>query len=148
MGQQITITSESIEVDGVSIYSIHYIAYHMYAQVVNLYCDPTGDMIFHGAMSTSTKEVYTEPQKRPALPEDLPLKRNEACATVSGMSMKRNEAYSVVVPSQRGVAYENVERPANTLDTLTSPEYILDHTLVIIIQRISCITCLMPSHMH
>ena len=67
--------------------------------------------------------VYTEPGKRPAVPEDLPLKRNEAYATVSGVSMKRNEAYSVVVPSQRGVAYENVERPANTLDTQTSPEY-------------------------
>ena len=96
----------------------------MYAQMVNLYRDPTGDMIFHGAMSTSTKEVYTEPQKRPAVLEDLPLKRNEAYATVSAVSMKTNEAYdSVVVPSQRSVAYENVERPANTLDTQTSPEY-------------------------
>ena len=67
--------------------------------------------------------VYTEPRKKPAVPEDLPLKRNEAYATVSGVSMQRNEAYSVVVPSQRGVAYENVERPANTLDTETTPEY-------------------------
>ena len=67
--------------------------------------------------------MYTEPGKRPAVSEDLPLKRNEAYTTVSGLSMKRNEAYSVVVPSQRGVAYENVERPANTLDTQTSPEY-------------------------
>ena len=59
----------------------------------------------------------------PAIPEDLPLKRNEAYATVSGVSMQRNEAYSVVVPLQRNVAYENVERPANTLDTQTNPEY-------------------------
>ena len=67
--------------------------------------------------------MYTELHQRPAVFEDLPLKRNEAYATVSGVSMKRNEAYSVVVPSQRSVAYENVERPANTLDTQTSPEY-------------------------
>ena len=59
----------------------------------------------------------------PAVSEDLPLKRNEAYARVSGVSMKRNEAYSVVVPLERSEAYENVERPANTLDTQTSPEY-------------------------
>ena len=58
-----------------------------------------------------------------AVPKDLPLERNEAYTTVSGVSMKRNEAYSVVVPLQRSEAYENVERPANTLDTQTSPEY-------------------------
>ena len=52
-----------------------------------------------------------------AVPEDLPLKRNEAYATVSGVSMQRNEAYSVVVPLQRNEAYENVERPAYRLDT-------------------------------
>ena len=67
--------------------------------------------------------VYTEPQKRPVVPEDLPMKRNEAYSTVSRVSMKRNEAYSVVVPLQKSEAYENVERPANTLDTQTSPEY-------------------------
>ena len=67
--------------------------------------------------------LYTVSRKRPVISEDVPLKRNEAYATVSGVSMMRNEAYSVVVPQQRGVAYENVERPANTLDTQTSPEY-------------------------
>ena len=67
--------------------------------------------------------VCAVPHKRPAISEDLPMKRNEAYDTVSGVSMKRNEAYSVVVPLQRSMAYENVERPANTLDTQTSPEY-------------------------
>ena len=51
------------------------------------------------------------------------MKRNVAYSTVSGVSMKRNEAYSVVVPLQRSGTYENVERPANTLNTQTSPEY-------------------------
>ena len=51
------------------------------------------------------------------------MKQNEAYDPVSRVSMKRNEAYSVVVPLQRSEAYENVERPANTLDTQTSPEY-------------------------
>ena len=90
--------------------------------MVNLYRDPTGNKIFHGAMSTSTKQVYAEPQKRPAVPEDLPLKRNKAHATVFGVSVRINEAYSVVVSSQRSdhEAYENV---ANTLDTQTSRDY-------------------------
>ena len=56
----------------------------------------------------------------PAMPEDLPLKRNEAYATVPGISMKRNEAYSLVVPLERSEAYENV---ASALNTQTSPEY-------------------------
>ena len=56
----------------------------------------------------------------PAVSEDLPLKRNEAYATVSGVLMQRNEAYSVVVPRQRN---DNVVRPTNTLGAHTSPEY-------------------------
>ena len=70
-------------------------------------------------MSVSLFLVY----QIPAVSEDLPLKRNEAYATVSEVSMQRNEAYSVVVPLQRSEAYENVERPANRLDTQTNPEY-------------------------
>ena len=57
----------------------------------------------------------------------LPLKRNEAYATVSAVSMQNNEAYSAVVPLQRNVAYESVVRPTNTLDTQTSPEYEIIH---------------------
>ena len=56
----------------------------------------------------------------PAIPEDLPLKRNGAYATVSGVSLKKNEAYSVVVPLERSETYENV---ASALNTQTSPEY-------------------------
>ena len=59
----------------------------------------------------------------PAVPEDLPLKRNEAYATVSEVPLRRNEAYSVVVPLQRNEAYENVKRSTNTPDTQTSPQY-------------------------
>ena len=58
---------------------------------------------------------------------DVPLKRNEAYATVSGVSMQRNEAYSVVVPLQRNEAYNSVVRPANALNTQTSPEYEITH---------------------
>ena len=67
--------------------------------------------------------LYSCVHSIPTVPEDLPLKRNEAYATVSGVSMQRNEAYSVVVPLQRNDAYENVERSTNTPDTQTSPQY-------------------------
>ena len=77
--------------------------------------------IFH--ISILYVYIRAVPQKRPAAPEDLPMKRNEAYSIVSGVSMIRNEAYSVAVPPQRSEAYENSERPANTLDTQTSPEY-------------------------
>ena len=63
--------------------------------------------------------------QRITVPEDLPLKRNEAYATVLGVSIQRNEAYSTVVPVplQRNEAYEGVMRPANTLNTQNCPDY-------------------------
>ena len=73
-----------------------------------------------------------------AVPEDLPLKRNEAYGTVSRVSMQKNEAYSVAVslqkneiyesplpevPMQQNEAYVSVVRPATTMDIQTCPEY-------------------------
>ena len=73
------------------------------------------------------------------MPKDLQLKRNEAYAAVSVVSMQTNEAYAVAVPLQMNEAYENplpevalqkneaygsVVRPANTMDIQqTYPEY-------------------------
>ena len=96
--------------------------------------------------------MSTAPKSSAAVPEDLPLKRNEAYAAISGVSMQRNEAYAAVsgvsmqrneaysvavslqkdevygsplpeVPLQQNEAYESVVRPATTTDTQTYPYY-------------------------
>ena len=81
----------------------------------------------------------TAPKSPPAVPENVQLKRNEAYAAVSVVSLQTNEAYAVAFPLQMNEAYENpllgvalqkneaygsVVRPANTMDIQqTYPEY-------------------------
>ena len=67
--------------------------------------------------------MSTAPKSSATVPEHLPLKRNEAYTAVSGVSMQRNEAYSVAVSLQQNVAYESVMTPATTMDTQTCPDY-------------------------
>ena len=100
----------------VSIYSI---------PCINFLYQASSDVLYNNAwMHIQIFTVYIIIYKNlAAVPEDLPLKRNEAYAAVFGVSMQRNEAYSVSASRQQNEAYESVVMSATTTDTQTCPYY-------------------------